>query len=73
MTELTPEKISAQDEARKRLRKLRQENETFFDRRDEEIKAAKELGMSLRDIGSEIGMSPQGVSNVLARLGVPTS
>lgn len=68
MSELTPEKIKAQDEAASKLRALRQESESYFERRDAAIMAADATGMSLRAIGSEIGMSPQGVSNILTRL-----
>ena len=68
MTEMTPEQITAQDEARNRLRKLRRESETWFERRDAEIVAADKTGLSLRDIGREVGMSAQGVLNILNRM-----
>lgn len=68
MSELTPAEIDAQEVAKAKLRALRRESETFFERRDAEILAADKTGLSLRDIGREIGMSPQGVSNVLKRV-----
>jgi hypothetical protein len=68
MSEMTPDQIRAQTEAATALRKLRRESETYFERRDDAIEHADATGMSLRAIGSEIGMSPQGVSNILKRI-----
>lgn len=71
MTELAPEILAAQVEQRAKLRGLSHEAENFanafYPRRDEAIAEAARLQMSLRDIGSCVGMTPQGVSNVIVR------
>lgn len=67
MAELTPKQLADQDKVLGELRSLRREGETFIDRRDSAVYRAYLLGLSLRQIGRQIGLSPQGVNNVIAR------
>ena len=53
------------EEHRTALRRLRTEGEDFLTRRDAEIRAAKADGLSLRDIGAEIGLSATGVQKIV--------
>jgi hypothetical protein len=65
--ELTPEQLKAQDDAKRELLMLRREGETYIARRDKAVYNAHKLGLSLRQIGFEVGLSAQGVANVVAR------
>ncbi len=65
MTELTPEQVIAQDEALGSLKTIRREGESFFSRRNDAIIRADALGLSYREIAQAIGMSHQGVGNII--------
>lgn len=53
------------EEHRRKLRQLRVEGEDWFTRRDQAIRLARTDGMSLRDIGGEIGLSATGVQKIV--------
>jgi hypothetical protein len=53
------------DEHRRKLRQLRSEGEAWFARRDQQIRLARTDGLSLRDIGTEIGLSATGVDKIV--------
>lgn len=65
--ELTPEQYEAQQHVLNELRSLRREGEEFIRRRDRTVYKAHKLALSLRQIGTEVGLSAQGVSNVIER------
>src|SRR5260221_14460453 len=62
---LTAKQIQAQERAAAKLRALRHEGEALIRRRDDAITAARSTGMSRREIGSNLGMSGQGILNIL--------
>ena len=50
---------------RRVLRRLREEGRDWARRRDEAIRMAGAKGMSLREIGAEVGMSHAGVDKII--------
>lgn len=67
MAELTPKQLAEQNHVLNELLSLRREGETFISRRDRTIYKGYMLGLSLRQIGRQVGLSAQGVNNVVAR------
>lgn len=65
--ELTPEMYKRQQDAIHHLEVIRSEGDTFFVRRDDAIRQARAANMSYRQIASYVGLSYQGVSDVLKR------
>ena len=62
-----PDQAQVVDDVFSELRRLRLDRETFNSRRGATVRHAHSLGPSLREIGSNIGLSPQGVKNILDR------
>lgn len=62
-----PDQARAVDDVFAELRRLRLDRENFNSRRDATVRHARSLGLSLRQIGSNIGLSAQGVKDILDR------